>query len=320
MKRLKAVPLLPALAALLVLLGSPGTGRAAQETVIRFAFQDRIGEVIPIVATRMGFFDDEGLHVEPLRFSSGPACAEALYSGAADIGTMGDTAAVIAVARNPEFVILASNATGEDRHRLMVRSDSKARALKDLKGKRLGVKKGTSTYGGLLAALDKEGLSSDEIDIVDLDPPAMVDALLAGSLDGFVASEPTPSAAETKGARQLMTLGGLGNEYPILIVADRKRLAGREGEIRSFLKALKRAEQYAADHPDETAAIMADETGLSPKVAEEAMKRHRYRIRLDGAILSSLERTACFLQGQTILEELPDIAGSARPDFLESLE
>lgn len=317
MRKGPVLPLLSLLAALLFIPGLAGTGKATPPKVIRFAFQDRIGEVIPIVATRMGFFDDEGLSVEPLRFTSGPACAEALYSGAADIATMGDTAAVIAIARNDAFVIVASNATGENRHRVMVRDDSTIRVLDDLKGKRLGVKKGTSTYGGLLAALNRAGIAPEEIDIIDLDPPAMVDALLARSLDGFVASEPTPSAAERKGARELMTLGGLGNEYPILIVADQRRLAGREEEIRSFLRALRRAERYVADHPDEAAAMMAEETGLSSKVTREAMKRHQYRIRLDETILSSLDETARFLRGQKILDDLPDIAGAARPDRSE---
>ena len=64
----------------------------------------------------------------------------------------------------------------------------------------------------------------DDIAIIDLTPPTMTDALLAGSLDAFAASEPTPSAAEQKGARELATLGGLGNEYPILILASRDTL------------------------------------------------------------------------------------------------
>jgi sulfonate transport system substrate-binding protein len=132
---------------------------------------------------------------------------------------MGDTAAIIITSRSDKFVIIASNAAGEHRHRIMVRKDSDIFTINDLKGKRIGVRKGTSTYGGLLDALEKANISPKEIDLIDLTPPIMIDALMVGSLDAFAASEPTPSAAEQKGARTLTTLGGLGNEYPLINIS-----------------------------------------------------------------------------------------------------
>lgn len=159
----------------------------------------------------------------------------------------------------PEFMIIASHAAGEHRHRIMVRGDADMQTLTDLKGKQLGVKKGTSTYGGLLAALAQAGIGAGqiEIDIIDLTPPIMTDALLAGSLDAFAASEPTPSVAEQKGARELMALGGLGNEYPLLILARKKMLQHRRAAVDRFVRALKRAEKFVAEHPEETVKIMA---------------------------------------------------------------
>lgn len=293
----------------LLLLGtSMAAGVNAEASELRFAYQDRIGSAIPIVAVKMGFLEEEGLRVRPLRFSSGPACAEALYSGAADIGGMGDTTAIIMAARSSRFAIIASHARGEHRHRIMVKKSSGIRSLKDLHGKRVGVKKGTSTYGGLLAAFGRGGFSAGDITIIDLPPPTMIDALLAGSLDAFAASEPTPSAAEQKGARELITLGGLGNQYPILLLADRDFLKEQADIVKRFLSALKRAELYVADHPNETIAIMALETGLSLSTTQKAMSRHRYRLRLDSEIRSSLEKTALFLKSQNIIKEVPDLS------------
>ncbi len=301
-----------------VLLAMPGGPWSADDPpVVRFAFQDRIGSVIPIISDRKGFFEEQGLNVKPLRFSSGPACSEALYSGAADIGGMGDTTAVIMISKTDRFAIVASHATGEHRHRIMVRKDSDLKTIQDLKGKRLGVKKGTSTYGGLLAALEKSNMSPQDLQIVDLTPSVMTDALLAGSLDAFVASEPTPSSAEEKGARELATLGGLGNEYPILILANKEKILSRPDIAKRLLAALKKAEQYAAEHLEETVEIMAEETGLSPDTVRQAMKRHQYRLRLDQSIISSLEKTAAFLKGQGIISQVPDFVSNASPDFIE---
>ena len=292
-------------------------GVNAETSEIRFAYQDRIGSAIPIIAVRKGFFAEEGLHVRPLRFSSGPACAEALYSGAADIGGMGDTTAIIMATRSSRFAIIASHATGEHRHRIMVSINSGMRSLRDLHGKRIGVKKGTSTYGGLLVALKKEGMSEDDVGIIDLPPPTMTDALQAGSLDAFAASEPTPSAAEQKGARELTTLGGLGNQYPILILANRDFLKKQKDSVRKLLRAMKRAELYVADHPQDTVAIMASETGLPLSTTQKAMKRHTYQLILDSEIRSSLEQTALFLKKQNIIKEVPDFSAVMETDLLK---
>lgn len=303
---------------LLLLLGvEMAAGGKAEAATIRFAFQDRIGSAIPIIAVRKGFFLEEGLNISHLSFSSGPACAEALYSGAADIGGMGDTTAIIMTARSSRFVIIASHATGEHRHRVMVRNESGMRTLQDLKGRRVGVKKGTSTYGGFLAALKRVEMSAEDIDILDLTPPTMTDALLAGSLDAFAASEPTPSAAEQKGARELTTLGGLDNNYPILMLANRHLVKEQKATVRKFLQAMKKAELYVAAHPQETIAIMAEETGLSPSTTQKAMQRHRYQLRLDSKIRSSLERTALSLKGQSIIPEVPDFSTVMQPDLIE---
>jgi sulfonate transport system substrate-binding protein len=304
---------------IIILICLIGVANAEENTVLRFAYQDRIGSVIPIVAEKKGFYSEEGLTVKTLRFSSGPACAEALYSGSADVAGMGDTAAIIMVARNPKFVIVASHANGEHRHRIMVKKDSTIQDINDLKGKRLGVKKGTSTYGGLLAALKKANIPPTDIDIIDLTPPTMTEALMAGSIDAFAASEPTPSSAEEKGARELMTLGGLGNEYPILTVANGDMLERNKMAVLKLLKAMKKAEVYAKNNPAEVVAMMSAETGLSPETTRKAMQRHEYQLRLDASIFFSLEQTAHFLKSQGIISDLPDFTKAAQNGLIETL-
>lgn len=300
-------------------LGLAVLGHADEKSFVRFAYQDRIGSALSIISVNKGFFLEEGLHIRPMRFSSGPACAEALFSGAADIGEMGDTAAIIITARSNKFVIIASNAAGEHRHRIMVGKESGISTLNDLKGKRIGVKKGTSTYGGLLNALAKANISPTDIDIIDLAPPIMTDALMIGSLDAFAASEPTPSAAQQKGARTLTTFGGLGNEYPLLILANGAILQRQPDVVEKFLRAMKKAERYVANNSEEAMQIITSETGLPLAITQMAMARHQFLLRLDSQIISSLEQTARFLKEQTIISELPDFAIAAKPDLLNTI-
>jgi len=126
---------------------------------------------------------------------------------------------VLAINKDNTLRILASHGSGERRHRIIVPHQSTITQLHDLKGKRFGIKKGTSTYCGFLALLSVHNMSPAEMTITNLDPDVMPEALIAGSIDAMVASEPTPSLAEMRGGRELAHLGGLGSSYPLVLLA-----------------------------------------------------------------------------------------------------
>ncbi len=274
---------------------------------VRFAYQDRIGSALCIVAVEKGFFETAGVKVTAFRFNNGPACAEALFSGAADVATMGDTPAIIAATRGLPMTFIASHGSGEHRHRLMVANNSPIRHIEQLAGQAIGVKKGTSTYGGLLAFLEAHQLSADDVRIIDMRPTEMPEALLAGSISAFAASEPTPSLAETQGARQLATLGGLGNNYPLLMLANNRLLEQHPEQVRRFMQTLQHAVQFIQEQPAETEAILAKATGLPPDLMRRSMALHSYRLTLDETVLASLEVSSEFLREQGIVERQPDL-------------
>lgn len=293
-----------------------GMAQAEATPLIRFAYQDRIGSVIPIIAVEKGYFEQEGVRVESVQFNSGPANAEALYSGSVDIAGMGDAAALILLAQRPDIVVLASHATGEQRHRLMVREDSLLKHVAGLRGKTVAVKKGTSTHGALLRLLKKHGLSAADVQLMDLSPSTMSEALAAGSIHAFAASEPTPSIAEAWGARELATSGGLGNTYPILLVAPRMFVDANHNALTRFFRALKRAEVFANAHRDEVAEILARQSGLSVSAVSSAMSRHTYALQLDQTVMDSLQQTAEFLHTQGVLSTKPDCGAVCDPEVL----
>ena len=310
------LPLWSLLLACIGLLFASCTPDREASRPIRFAFQNRVGSVLPILAVEKGFFAARGLDVRPLRFNNGPACAEAIYAGSADIGTMGDTAALICVSRTANLRMIASHCTGEHRHRLMVQGASPYRTLGDLRGETIGLKKGTSTYGGFLAALAAQGFSPGDFPVVDLSPASQPEALGAGSIAAFAASEPAPSMGETKGGRELMTFGGMGNQYPVMILARTAFLSERGDETKAFMRALVDAEAYLKAHPGETARVMAEATGLPQGVLTSAMARHRYALGLSATTRESLATTARFLKNQGIIAAEPNLQVTCTDAYL----
>ncbi len=292
----------------LLLVGCARPQPEAGKVDVRFAYQDRVADAASIIAVERAFFAEEGLNVKPLVFSSGPACSETLLSGSADIGTMGDTTSIIAVTRAPTKII-ASHGGGEHRHRIIVAADSPIRTHSDLVGRRLAVKKGTSTYGGLLAWAESVDLDLSEVKVTEMRPTDMADALLSGAVDAIV-------AVEERGGRELATLGGLGNSYPILLVARDEFLDSHPEAAASFLRALLRAASFIEEHPEEACQIVAAKTGLSPSAAQRAMGHHYYHVQVDQTTLSSLEQTARFLADQGIITSVPALSGVVADTFL----
>ncbi|ARM30165.1 ABC transporter substrate-binding protein [Prosthecochloris sp. HL-130-GSB] len=286
---------------------------------LRFAFQNRTGSALPVIAAEQDLFGKEGLSVQEFRFSSGPECFEALHTGAADIASMGDAAAVIALSRNDSFTLIGSHSSGEHRHRIMVRTGENMTTPVDLKGKKIGVKKGTSTYGALLKYLDKNNIDRASLKIIDLSPPTMTDALLSGAIDAFAASEPTPSAAEAKGAIQYATLGGLLNTYPVVLVARTEVLETRPDDVRKLMKALSRARIFLEVSPDSAAGIMSEVTGLGKHETSRSMSFHSYGLKLDEETITSLDETARFLLSQGTIQSVPDIPERSDAKFIPQL-
>lgn len=291
--------------------------RGEESEDFTFAYQDRVADAASIIAVEKGFFEDEGLSVKTMRFSSGPACTEALVYGNAEFGTMGDTTGIITTSQGHPVKIICSHGGGEHRHRIIVSETSNIETIGDLEGKRIGVKKGTSTHGGFLLFAEKYGLDLEN-EIVDMRPSDQLTALAAGELDAIVASEPTPSLAIANGyGRELVTLGGLNNTYPILILVHTQFTHEHPETVVKMLRALIRATDFIQNNLDEAANIQATITGLDAEVVKNAMSFHYYNVCMVQETKDSLANMATFLKNMGQISEIPDFNTVIETSYLE---
>jgi len=294
---------------------------ADHKKAIVFVYQDRVADAASIIAVNRGFFKREGLDVKGRMFTSGPSCAEALIYGNAVFGTMGDTTTIIALSKScNRFLAICSHGGGENRHRIIVRKGSGIKQVQQLEGMRIGVKKGTSTHGGLMLFAKKHGLDLKE-EIMDIKPSLQLTALSAGQLDAMVASEPTPTLAVANGiGRQLSTLGGLGNDYPVFMLVNRGFASENPDMVVKFLKAIHRAAGYVQRQPDEAAAILEGVTGLGRTVIRKAMANHHYHVKLDPNTIESLRTMSSFLKGINKIKKEVDVDKCLSDRYLKMID
>src|SRR5699024_10854975 len=101
---------------------------------------------------------------------------------------------------------------------LVTNQDSAIDSVEDLKGKQVAATLGTDPYIFLLRALNEEDISSDEVDIVNLQHGDGASALNSGSIDAWAGLDPHMARVETESNAQLFYRNPDFNTYGFLNV------------------------------------------------------------------------------------------------------
>lgn len=120
-------------------------------------------------------FRNEGIKINWYFFKgSGPAANESIANGIIDFANLGDFPSIVGKAGGLKTKYIAGGPLGDVN--ILIPSDSNIVSIKGLKGKRIGMMKGTATQPVLIRILESHGLSERDVRIFDsLD----IDAALA---------------------------------------------------------------------------------------------------------------------------------------------
>ncbi|MFH7527732.1 taurine ABC transporter substrate-binding protein [Aeromonas enteropelogenes] len=123
-----------------------------------------------------------GATVKWLKFDSGASVVRALASGDVQIGNIGSSPLAVAASQNvPIEVFLLASQLGSS-EALVVKQDLPSPAA--LAGKRIAVPFTSTTHYSLLAALRHWGVDPTSLQIINLQPPAIIAAWQRGDIDG----------------------------------------------------------------------------------------------------------------------------------------
>jgi sulfonate transport system substrate-binding protein len=230
-------------------------------------------------------------------FASGNLIAEAILAGALDAGSMSDIPPVFIAGAKPALKLVAVIKGDVNNQVVLVPKTSTILSLAELKGKRIGYVKATTSHYILLKLLEEQGLRWSDITPVALSPQDGRAAFERGSLDAWVIYGPSGQLArQAVGARILTTgLGRLSGNY--VIAASDAALAdpARAAALGDYLARLKRVYAWTESHPDDWARISAKATGL-PAALYLEQRRERSGptslVPVDAAAIASQQRIA----------------------------
>ncbi|MDE1185595.1 MAG: taurine ABC transporter substrate-binding protein [Pantoea sp.] len=143
------------------------------------------------------FAKESGASVDWRKFDSGASVLRALASGDVQIGNIGSSPlAVAATQQLPIEAFLLASQLGNSEALVVKKSISNP---KDLIGKRIAVPFISTTHYSLLAALKHWGIKPTDVQLVNLQPPAIIAAWQRGDIDGAYVWAPAVNELEKDG-------------------------------------------------------------------------------------------------------------------------
>ncbi len=250
----------------------------------------KIGAVF--VAKGMGYFKEEGIDLEIKKFGSGKTSFEAMLKGDIDIAAVADTPIVIESFNSKDFNIIAGMYTSYD-DKVIARKDKGINSVADLKGKKVGLTKGTNAQFVLDLLLIYNQIPSSEVEVVDIKPMDLVPALKNGDVDAISAWEPIPFEAEQ--VLQGKTIKFLNEEFyrKIFYFALKKDFArDNPGVVKRFIKTIDRANTFLRENEDQSQTIVAEALNIDKEAVVRGWKEGKFTLFLDQALIVSIEDQA----------------------------
>lgn len=169
---------------------------SAQAVDVTVAYQTS-AEPAKVAQADNTFAKDSGATVDWRKFDSGASVVRALASGDVQIGNIGSSPLAVAASQQvPIEVFLLASQLGNS-EAMVVKNTIKS--PKDLIGKRIAVPFISTTHYSLLSALKHWGIRPDQVQIINLQPPAIIAAWQRGDIDGAYVWAPAVNELEKTG-------------------------------------------------------------------------------------------------------------------------
>ena len=201
MRKLLSIILLGCLALSLVACGGAKKSKASESVeTVKIAYLP-ITHSLAVLKEAKELEKNENIQVELVKYGSWPELLDALNSGQVDGASV---LIELAMKSKAEGIGIKAVALGHrDGNVIVVSNDVKDGA--DLKGRTIAIPHRQSSHNILVNdALTKNGLTIDDINVVELAPTEMPSALAAGTIDGYCVAEPFGAMGVSIGAGKVL--------------------------------------------------------------------------------------------------------------------
>ena len=244
------------------------------------------------IADEQGYFAANGLNVTIRNYPSGAAATEGLLLGENEIATATE---FVLVGKALDRVPLRTFGSIDEFEQIYLigRKDAGILDVPDLAGRTIGLSQKTAAEFYLGRFLELHGMNIREVNMEDVRPPQIVDALAKGDVDAVVTWQPHVSSIQQHmGDRVVAWPVQSGQPAFCIAICSGEWADGHPDEITRFVRALSEAQGYLIRDPEGSMAILSRRANYSSAYVQQVWPEHHYFLSLDQALVSAMEDEA----------------------------
>lgn len=263
------------------------TASKTEPSALKVAYSAWPGFLPIALAQEKGFFTQQGVKVETFYSEDTMAQMADFGAGNYDVVTLALGSIGIISQKNPDVQILVATDRSAGADAIVAQSD--ITSVADLKGKTIGT--GLGGFGELFVTtmLEKNGLTTDEVTLVNVDGDKIPTRMKSGEIQAGQTWEPYVSQVVKSGGRTLFTSAETPGLIPDVMAFRGIVLRERPDDVRAFVRAWFQAVDYWKANLKEGNELIAKALKIPPET-----------LSLEGVELLNLnENLKAFTQGNT---------------------
>jgi ABC-type nitrate/sulfonate/bicarbonate transport system substrate-binding protein len=244
------------------------------------------------VAKSINAFNDTCVKVEYSEVIGGQIAFEKVMNAQVDFGTSSDSVIAFQSLTKHSFVTHTMFVQSDNDVKLITRSSDKIKSTIDLKGKKIGVTKGTASEYLFSTLLAIEGLTMKDVELYHYKPEQLIQGFSNDEVDAIVSWEPFAfQALQSLGkkikihdTKSLSTLS-----FNLISQAADSLLVEK---AKCVIQGLNTAINYIASHPEESKEIVINELNLDPAFIDWVWPDYIFKLGLNQSLMLSIKSQA----------------------------
>lgn len=298
-----------ALIAILLMVGMAQAGET-----LKIGYNQWIGSAGMFVAMKKDLFKKHGIDVEFTEFAGPGDGVSAVIAGKLDgVMTTTDNVILIADKVGPGKVVqvfFTDTSAGAD----AIIAKKEFKSIADLKGKTVAATIGQVNHMLLIKALHANGLTENDVNLVNMDAEMAGAAFVAGKLDAAVTWEPWLSKGRAEGGKIVFSSADAPNLILDTFAVNAAVAKTKPAAISAFIAAVNEGSQMVKNQPDASLKLLADFLGVTSADAKgmlEGVKlydaQENRSLFANGELVDAAQEVADFLLAREIIGKSQDV-------------
>jgi NitT/TauT family transport system substrate-binding protein len=273
-----------------LLIGNPFAPRKMEKLRMGI-FPDTICALV-YIAQQQDIFKRYGLDLSFQNYQAGAFAVNDLMAGKVDVATAADYVLAVQGFKRGDLRGVSTVSLFQS-HEMVGRKDRGIGKPEDLRGKVIGVAKGTATEFFLSTFLSFNNIHSKDVHIMDLKPSDLVTALSEGKIDAAGCFPPFTDMMKGNLAQNVISWPLQGDQDShFLLITTEQMVKTRPHVITSLLKGVMEAEGFLKKNEQEARSIIERILKLDREVLMSTWSKTRFRVGLDQNLLTLMEDEA----------------------------